>query len=57
MYGSISFGIGLQVFVYNDALIKCLNEPCTHSVVCAVSVWRGGRLVARAPCCLFKMRH
>ena len=31
MYHSISFGIGLQVFVYSDSLIKCFNEPCAHA--------------------------
>ena len=31
IHDSISFGTGLQVFVYNDALIKCFNEPCAHA--------------------------
>ena len=31
IYDSIYFGTGQQVFVYNDALIKCFNEPCAHA--------------------------
>ena len=31
IYDSISLGTGMQVFVYNDALIKCFIEPCAHA--------------------------
>ena len=41
IYDSISIGTGLQVFVYNDALIKCFNEPSRESTVASKRATQG----------------